>query len=102
MKSRGVKKRAKPARRNIILRLCVLAVSATAMVALLNMQAEIDKRGMQVEVMRQRNETQRMLNKELRRQIEAGLDDETVERIARERFDYAYPDEIIFIDISGS
>jgi cell division protein FtsB len=43
-----------------------------------------------------------MINKDLMRSIEAGLDEETVERLARERLDYAYPDEIIYIDISGS
>ncbi len=102
MRKQGVKKREKPAPRNLILRLCVLAVSATCVVALLNMQTEITARRQQLEAMRKSNETQRMINKDLQGRIEAGLDDEMVEQLARERLDYAYPDEIIYIDISGS
>ncbi len=92
----------KPANGSFLLRICVLAVSGVAMLALLNMQAEISTRRQQVDALRRQNEAQRMVNKDLKRRIEAGLDDETVEALARERFGYAYPDEIIYIDISGS
>jgi cell division protein FtsB len=103
MKKTGARRRIKKAgRKNIILKLCLLAVCGSAAVALLDMHAEITTRRQQVEAMRKQNVAQSMLNKDLRRRIEAGLDDETIEYLARERFGYAYPDEIIFIDISGS
>jgi cell division protein FtsB len=72
------------------------------MVALLNMQAEISARRQQLETLRSQVTAQDRVNKDLKRRIGEGLDDEIVEALARERLDYAYPDEIVYIDISGS
>jgi cell division protein FtsB len=41
-------------------------------------------------------------NAEKKELIEKSDQNEFVERIAREYFDFAYPDEQIYIDISGS
>ena len=41
-------------------------------------------------------------NAEKKEMIEKSDQNEFVERIAREYFDFAYPDEQIYIDISGS
>jgi len=49
-----------------------------------------------------RLETQRLANKDLERQLAEGVDEEYIERVARERLEYVAPDETVFIDVSGS
>ena len=50
----------------------------------------------------QQNEEQRIANKELERMLSDGTEEEYIERIAREKLGYAYPEEQVLIDISGS
>lgn len=95
-------KKAPKNRKSLILRLCVFAFAVYAAIALAEMQSEITARRQMLDSIRQSNEVQRIINKDLRRRVEAGMDEETIERLARERLDFAYPDEKVFIDISGS
>lgn len=97
-----MKKREKNVRKNLILRLCVFAFAVYAAITLVDMQVEITNRRQMLETMRRTNEIQRMVNKDLKRRINDGLDAETIERLAREKLDYVYPEEHVFIDISGS
>lgn len=53
-------------------------------------------------MLEQQYEIQRLENKELERQIAAGIDEEYITRVARDKLDYVYPDEKVFIDISGN
>ena len=96
------KRREKPTRKNLILRICVFAFVVYAAVTLVEMQAEISERKKILETVQNSIEIQRMANKDLARQLENDMDDETIERIARDKLDYVYPDEIVFFDISGS
>jgi cell division protein FtsB len=80
----------------------VFAFTAYAAFALLNMQTEITARRLELETKQRQNEAQRIANKDLAGGVEDSVSDEIIERLARERLDYAYPDEKIFIDISGS
>ena len=45
---------------------------------------------------------QQASNDEVKRILDGGTNLEYIERIAREKLGYAYPDEKIFIDRSGS
>ena len=50
----------------------------------------------------QQNEEQRIANKELERILSDGTEEEYIERIAREQLGFAYPEEQVLVDISGS
>jgi len=96
------KRREAAARKNLILRICVFAFVVYAAFILVEKQAEITASRQMLETMQHSVEMQRLKNKELARQLENDMDEETIERIARDKLDYVYPDEIVFFDISGS
>jgi len=85
-----------------MLRLCVFAFMVYAAILLIDMQIDIANRNRQLTELQQRVENQRISNKELERQLAMGMDQEYVERIARERLGFIAPDETVFIDVSGS
>lgn len=96
-----MKVRKKATRKNLILRICIFIFAAYSAVNLINMQVEIALRKQALDNMRQSVETQRLVNKELQRRIEEDMDEDVIERIAREN-DYVWPEEKVMIDISGS
>ena len=92
----------KGGRKSLMLRLCVFAFMVYAAILLIDMQIDIANRNRQLTELQQRVENQRISNKELERQLAMGMDQEYVERIARERLGFIAPDETVFIDVSGS
>lgn len=95
------KEKSKPSK-SLILRICFLAFTIYAAISLVDMQVQIAARRQMLDETRKSVEIQRLANKELARQLEEGLTSEKIERIAREKLDYVYPNERVFIDISGS
>ncbi|MCL2578831.1 MAG: septum formation initiator family protein [Oscillospiraceae bacterium] len=85
-----------------MLRLCIFAFVVYAVVLLIDMQIDIANRNRQLNELAQRVETQRISNKELERQLAMGMDQEHIERVARERLGFIAPDETVFVDVSGS
>lgn len=59
--------------------------------------AEMQQR---IVAMEEQVELQRLKNRDA--QLALREDDETMERAAREKLDYAHPDERVFVDISGA
>ena len=98
--SKAVQKKSK--RGSIILRVCIFAFVVYAMVHLIDMQINMAARRRQLVELEQRVETQRIANRELERQLEQGMDEQYIERIARERLGFVAPNETVYIDISGS
>ena len=91
----------KPRRGNLILRICIFAFVVYAMVHLIDMQINTVSRRRQLVELEQRVEAQRIANRELERQLALGMDEQYIERIARDR-GYIWPNETAYIDISGS
>lgn len=88
--------------KNFILSICVLAFTIYAAISLVDMQVQIAARRQVLDEMRKSVEVQRLANRELERQLNEGLNSEKIERIARDKLDYVYPNEKVYIDISGS
>jgi len=79
--------------------LLVLAVYAAA--SLINTQIKInDAKNQNKQLALQAAELQKQQDKLLDETAD-GLDDETVERIAREKFGMVFPDDSVFVDISN-
>lgn len=98
-------KRKKTERKNLILRICVFAFIVYAAITLVDMQVEITAARQRLDSVNESIRIQRMVNNDLKRQvnqIKDGTDDATIERIAREKLDFVWPDEKVFFDISGS
>lgn len=87
---------------NGFFKLAVLCVAVWVAFSLVSLQIELsEKREMLSKLEEQRQELM-ISNAEKKELIEKSDQNEFVERIAREYFDFAYPDEQIYIDISGS
>ena len=100
MSKNAQKNKRKP--RNLMFRICIFAFVIYASVLLIDMQINMVHRRRQLSELEQRVETQRIANKELERQLGQGMDQDYFNRIAREILWYIYPDETVYIDISGS
>ena len=89
-------------RKSILLRLVFFAFVLYAAVYLVDMQVTLTNRKSEIEALRTQYDEKYLANKELKRQLDAGTDEEELERIARDRLEYVAPDERVYIDISGS
>lgn len=102
MDKRRRNKNQKKASKSMVLGICILTFMLYAAFYLVEMQVEILSRKQMLDELKKSVEIQRTANRELERQLDAGLTTEKIERIAREKLDYVYPNEKIYIDISGS
>lgn len=83
-------------------KICLFIFAVYFAFVIVNLQIEIKRRRAELDDLQLKIESQYVQNTELKRVLEAGDDNEYVERIARERLGFAYPDEKVLIDISGS
>ena len=65
------------------------------------MQVEVTTKRRQLDSIEREIYRQELENAEIKRVLDGGTDREYIERVAREKLGYAYPDEKIFIDRSG-
>ena len=87
-------------RKNFFYKLLTVAFMTYGCISIISSQMQIANRRAELEALQNECEVQRIANKELERMVSLGDDDEYLERIAREKLDFAYPDERIFIDSS--
>jgi cell division protein FtsB len=85
-----------------MVRLIVLCFVAYVAISLIGMQLEVTAKRRRLTEILHSIAQQELVNDETRRILSNGTDKEYIERIARDQLGYAYPDEKIFIDRSGS
>ena len=90
------------AKKNTLLRVSVILFLLYVVISLVQIQGSIQKNREQLAALEQQNEEQRIANKELERILMSDSDEKYIERIAREKLGFAYPDERVLIDVSGS
>ena len=87
---------------NGFIKIAVVCVAVYVAFSLVSLQIELaEKRTVLAKLVEQKQQLM-ISNEEKKELIEKSDQDEFVERIAREYFDFAYPDEQIYVDISGS
>lgn len=94
MKKRVMKKKI---RKYIFIALLVYGIFLTA-----KQQIDVMAKRQELEDLQNQCEQQILENEQLNKTLANENEADYVERIAREEFEYAYPDERIYIDISGS
>lgn len=82
-------------------KLAVLCVAVYVAFSLISLQIELAEKKKTLKLLEEQKQSIMISNEEKKELIEKSDQDEFVERIAREYFDFAYPDEQIYIDISG-
>lgn len=78
---------------------CVFVVYVVYM--LVQQQFDIRDRQLELSMVQQRVEEQKLANKEIERLL-ASDSDQYVERLAKDEYGYAHPDETVYIDTSGN
>lgn len=101
MTNSGRRKRRKPTVWRSLLRLlfCLLLISMLA--AYISNQVTISSKRAELETLNGQIDQQRTANEEMQR-ILSGDADEVTEWVARDSYNYAAPNERIFIDVSGN
>ena len=82
----------------------LIAVAFVGYIAftLVGMQLEVTAKRRELIALQQNIETQKLLNAELERLLALENNEEYIERIARDKLGFAYPDEQIYIDRLGN
>ena len=94
--------RAKPSSFKFIATVGVLFLVFFISFHLVRLQVELAEKKAVLAKLEEQKQELMISNAEKKEMIEKSDQNEFVERIAREYFDFAYPDEQIYIDISGS
>lgn len=89
-------------KKSLLLRLLLVGVVVYVSVAFVQQQVELSR--MRYELAGIENETRQveLANQELKSLLDMRQDAEYIERVARDRLDYVYPDEQVFLDVSGN
>ena len=83
-------------------KLSVLCIAVYIAFSLVSLQIELAEKKQTLKLLEEQRNNLMISNIEKQELIEKSDEDEFVERIAREYFGFAYPDEQVYIDISGS
>ena len=85
----------------LISRMALFCFVVYVTVALVNMQLEVTAKRRELHTLQDSIVQQELLNDETRRILMLEEDERYVERIARDKLGFAYPNERIYIDRSG-
>lgn len=88
--------------KNIILRVAVVVCAVSTIFSLFNMQVQLFDKKQQLNEINQMCAKQRLINQDLELTLELGGNNEYMEKIARDKLGFVYPDERVFVDISGN
>ncbi|WP_054331129.1 FtsB family cell division protein [Merdimmobilis hominis] len=94
--SKAQKKRANP-----FFRLLVVGFTCYAVFAMVGLQVEIAKRQREIKELEDKCTQQEIDNKEIERLLAEGNNEDYIERVARDKLDFSYPNERILVDVSG-
>ena len=83
------------------LKLAVLCFAVYVAYAMVTQQAQIKDRGEELAAVEEKIAQQEQKNKKAERLLTLGDDEEYIERIAKEKLGYAYPNEHVYIDRSA-
>ena len=94
--------RARKKKKSLFIRLAVLSFIAVITFLLVDMQIEVNSKKRELEQLKSDIAAQELENAESQRLLDMGDDAEYVERAARDKLGYAYPDEKVFVDRSAN
>ena len=94
--------RRKRRKTSLLLRVCVCTFAFYIAFTLISMQLDVAAKRRELELLNNNIANQQLVNSEIKRLLDLGDENAYIEYMARERLGYAYPDEKILIDRSGS
>ncbi len=97
-----LKAKEKKQRKNLLLRIAVIAFGVYLLYSLVATQSNIVKKKEELDALRQQYSEMLIRNEELQKTLDSYGTDEFIEEQARSKLGYAYPDEHFYIDVSGT
>lgn len=95
-------KKRKRNNKSILLRLMILGVFVYMIATLSGLWNTLNKSRKELDALKEQYAAEQNDIEELRAMLEDGSESKIIEKAARERLGYIYPDEQVFIDISGN
>lgn len=89
-------------KKSIIVRVLVLAVSVYMIATLARLWGDLRVKQNELDALLQEKQNKIIQRDSLQQLLDEGSHEEIIEKAARERLGYVYPDEEIYIDISGN
>ncbi len=87
---------------NFIFKICAIGFICIALVNLIDLQIQLSNKKQELNDISEQLYIANIENKELEMVLGKTTDESYIERVAQEELDFAYPDEKVYIDISGS
>ena len=88
-------------RKSVLLRILLLVFSVYIIISLTNLQMQLIERKRELKSGEALLAAKELQTDELLRLLDSGTEAELIEKAARERLGYVYPDEQVFVDLSG-
>ena len=88
-------------RGNTLFRLLMMGFVCYTVFSMVGHQVEIAKRQREIKELEDKCIQQEMDNKEIERLLAEGNSEDYIERVARDKLDFSYPNERILVDVSG-
>lgn len=95
-------KKAKMGSRSFFLRLAIVVFALYSAWQIVQLHTDIAKLNSQSQELEEKITEQRLANKDVKALLEQGDNPEYIERVAKERLGFAFPDERVYVDVSGS
>ena len=88
-------------RKSVILRILLLVFSIYIIISMTNLQIQLIDRTRELKSGEALLEAKNLQIEELVRLLDSGTEAELIEKAARERLGYVYPEEQVYVDLSG-
>ena len=88
-------------RASLLTKLCILAFAVYAVVTLLTLQVQINRKKEENAALMARTETQTQINAKLTESLASEAGDEYAADLARDKFGLVAPGEKVFVDVSN-
>ena len=91
----------KKRKRRIVVIVAVVALTIYVGIMMIYITNSYREKNREIQQVQQQIDEQTVLNQEYQEMIDQGVDDEYIQKLAREKLGLVYPDERVYIDIGG-
>ena len=92
---------AKKRKRRIVVIVAVIAITIYVGISMVFITNAYREKSQEIQQVQQQIDEQTVLNQEYQAMIDQGVDDEYIQKLAREKLGLVYPDERVYIDMGG-
>ena len=91
----------KKRKRRIVVIVAVIAITIYVGISMVFITNSYREKSRDIQQVQQQIDEQTVLNQEYQAMIDQGVDDEYIQKLAREKLGLVYPDERVYIDMGG-